>query len=329
MNDEPRPDEFALIEEVFAPLAAGFPGAFGLTDDAAVIAPTAGNELVTTIDSIVAGVHFQTDAPGAEVARRLLRVNLSDLAAMGARPIAYLLALNLPAAVSMSWLRDFAKGLAQDQAIFGVALIGGDTTATPGPLTATITALGEAPKDTLIKRSTARPGDLVYVSGTVGDAALGLLVLRGDLAGEDEAVAAPLAARYRLPEPRIALGQALRSLASACADVSDGLVADLGHICAASGVGAEIHADRLPLSAAARTIVERDAAFLRPVLSGGDDYELVFTVPADREADLATAAAAAGVQVARIGRAVPGAGVVVLDEAGTEIALDGAGFQHF
>ena len=329
MTDEGRPDEFALIERLFAPLAAGFPGAFGLTDDAAAISPSPGDELVTTIDSIVAGVHFPDDAPGAEVARRLLRVNLSDLAAMGARPVAYLLALNLPPAASMNWLRDFADGLAADQVAYEISLIGGDTTSTPGPLTATLTAIGTSPQGKLIRRSTARPGDLVYVSGTVGDAALGLLALRGDLASGEAAVAAPLVARFRRPEPRIALGQTLRGSASACADVSDGLVADLGHICANSGIGAEIDADSLPLSNAARALVAQDAALLHTVLTGGDDYELVFTVAPERAADLEAAVQGTGVPVTPIGRAVPGAGVKVLDQTGTEIILQAAGFRHF
>ena len=329
MTDERRPDEFALIEKLFAPLAAGFPGAFGLTDDAAAISPSPGEELITTIDSIVAGVHFPDDASGAEVARRLLRVNLSDLAAMGARPVAYLLALNLPSAVPMPWLRDFADGLAADQATFGISLIGGDTTSTPGPLTATLTAIGAAPKGELIKRSTARPGDLVYVSGTVGDAALGLLALHGELASGEEAAVGPLVARYRRPEPRVVLGEALRGLASACADVSDGLVADLGHICVSSGLGAEIDADSLPLSDAARVVVAQDAALLHTVLTGGDDYELIFTVAPERAADLETAVQGTGVPVTPIGRAVSGDGVKVLDQTGTEIILQAAGFRHF
>ena len=175
----------------------------------------------------------------------------------------------------------------------------------------------------------ARAGDLVFVSGTVGDAALGLLALRGDLAGGDAAATAPLVARYRRPEPRVDLGLALRGLASACADVSDGLIADLGHICDASGVGAALRADRLPLSAAARSLVARDAALLGAVLSGGDDYELVFTAPANREPDLAKAAASAGVPVTVIGQVIRGAGVSVVDETGAEVPLDAAGFRHF
>lgn len=330
MNERPKFDEFELIAELFAPLSAGSPGAFGLTDDAAVISPAPGNTLVTTLDTIVAGVHFPDGSPGAEVARRLLRVNLSDLAAMGARPVAYLLGLAIAPTISVDWLRDFADGLAADQHLFGISLIGGDTTATPGPLTATVTALGEVPVDAVLNRSTARPDDLVFVSGTVGDAALGLRALEGALVIDDPADRDALIARYRLPMPRVALGPALRGLASACADVSDGLVADLGHICAASGVGAEIRVARVPLSPAARSVVADDPDLLKVALGGGDDYELVFTAPATAEQKiLIAAAAAAGVGVTRIGRITAGDGVAVIDTDGAEILLDTMGYRHF
>ena len=248
---------------------------------------------------------------------------------MGARPIAYLLALNLPPALPMTWLREFAAGLAGDQAAFGVSLIGGDTTSTSGPLTAAITAMGDCPIESLLRRSTAQAGDLVYVSGTIGDAALGLQLLNGDIDGQDDPALDALVSRFRLPEPRVGLGLALRGVASACADISDGLIADLGHICAASGVGAELEVQRVPLSSGAQRLVGRDPALRDTVVTGGDDYELVFAAPVGREADVAAAAASAGIPVARVGRLVAGAGVTALDESGAELALKAAGFRHF
>lgn len=329
MNEDARPGEFELIAELFAPLAAGLPGALGLRDDAAVLAPMPERAMVVTTDMLVAGVHFPVDEDGDDVARRLLRVNLSDLAAMGASPVAYLLALGLPDSLDMGWLRRFADGLADDQKEFGIHLAGGDTTSTPGPLTASITAIGEAPEGGELRRSTAQAGDLVYVSGAIGDAALGLIEVRDGLTGIDDSARAGLARRFRLPQPRVGLGIALRGVASACADVSDGLVADLGHICEASGVAAEIRMDRVPLSDAAHQAVGHDSSLMRAVLAGGDDYELVFTVPPAAEDRLSTAAGESGVPVAAIGHVAPGKGVTVLDGSGAPVELSSAGYKHF
>ena len=277
--------EFAFIAERLRPLAAGTPGALGLADDAALLDPPAGAELVLTKDAMVAGVHFLPDDPPGDVAKKLLRVNLSDLAAMGAAPLGYLLALIRPKATAEDWLADFCRGLAEDQARFGIGLLGGDTVSTPGPLALSLTALGHVPRGTALRRCGARPGDDVWVSGTLGDAALGLKVLQGELAVADE-VRAPLVERYRLPQPRLALGEALRGLASAALDVSDGLLADLGHILETSKLGAEIRAAALPLSPAARTLPGApDAA-----LAGGDDYELLFTAAPDQRARIAALA---------------------------------------
>lgn len=329
MADKSRPGEFQLIAELFAPLAAGHEGAYGLLDDAATIAPASGCRLVVTTDMMVAGRHFRAGDSGRDVARRLLRVNLSDLAAMGARPRAYLLALALSEGNSIEWIRDFAAGLGEDQKAFGVDLIGGDTTATEGPFTASITALGEVPDTTLLRRGTASADELVYVSGTIGDAALGLMVANESLRPARPEDGAALVARFQLPLPRIALGQALGGLATACADVSDGLVADLGHICIASGIGAEIDAGAVPLSPAVRAVLDADPALLSTILTGGDDYELVFTVPPERAKDLDAAAERAGTPVTYIGRTRPGKGVRVLDGNGTEIPLDRTGYKHF
>jgi thiamine-monophosphate kinase len=319
-----RLGEFDLIERLFAPLSGAAPGAFRLTDDAAVIASPDGHDVVMTKDMMVAGVHFLPDDPADQVARKLLRVNLSDLAAMGAAPHGYALGISLPPDIGDDWLTAFAAGLAQDQGEFGVALLGGDTTSTPGPLTLSLTAFGFARHGRLLRRAGARPGDLVCVSGTIGDAALGLQVLRG----RQSDPSGFLARRYRLPSPRVALGQLLPGLASAGLDVSDGLVADLGHLCTASGVGARIMADTVPLSTAARALVSADPRLIELVMTGGDDYELVFSLPPGNRAALEERAAGLGIPVAMIGVIVAGKGVRVEDVLGVELTFERPGFRH-
>jgi thiamine-monophosphate kinase len=314
-----RPGEFALIARLFAPLAAS-PGAFGLTDDAATIAVPRGHELVVTTDALVEGVHFLRNDPPETIAQKALRVNLSDLAAKGAQPIGYLLALSLPKRIRLDWLKMFARGLARDQREFGISLIGGDTTATPGPLTIAITALGIVPKGQMIRRKGARPGDLVFVSGTIGDAGAGLALLR-----RKSKIPRALIARYRTPAPRLALGLALRGIASAALDVSDGLLADLGHIAEVSRVRISVEADRLPLS---RELRQLGGDPIRAA-TAGDDYEIAFTAPVRKSAAVAKAAADAGVQVTAIGRVGKGEGFALLDGAGREIAVPRKGFTHF
>lgn len=317
--------EFEFIAQRLRPLAAGTPGALELEDDAALVDPPAGSQLVVTKDAMVAGVHFLADDPPGEIARKLLRVNLSDLAAMGAAPLGYLLALIRSKETSEDWLAAFCQGLAADQATFGIGLLGGDTVSTPGPLALSLTALGHVPRGEALLRRGARPGDEIWVSGTLGDGALGLEVLKGAREVAKEEVRAALIERYRLPTPRLALGQALRGLASAAIDVSDGLLADLGHILETSGVGAELCADRLPLSPAARDLPgARDAA-----LAGGDDYELLFTVPAERRRAIPALARRLDLPLTRIGRIEAGSGLRVLDAAGDEIRSPRAGWQHF
>jgi thiamine-monophosphate kinase len=326
--DTPR-DEFELIARLFAPLARGWPGAYGLLDDAATIAPPAGHELVVTKDLIVEGVHYLPADPPDLVARKLIRVNVSDLAAKGAEPLAYLLGLALPRGVSMSWLEGFARGLAADQAAYGLHLIGGDTTSGEGPAVLSLTAFGTVPLGGMLRRAGARPGDHVYVSGTIGDAALGLVVLKGGLPGLGAAERGALIQRYRLPEPRPSLGPRLRGIVHACLDVSDGLIADLGHICEVSGVGAEIEVARLPLSPAARAALAHEPSLLETVLTGGDDYELLFTAPASVDDTIRQASSDAQVPVARIGRIVAGRGVRALGADGRPLAFGRAGYTHF
>ncbi len=322
-------DEFALIADLLAPLSRGAPGAFGLGDDAALLSVPEGCDLVTTKDMLVAGVHFMADDEPGLIARKLLRVNLSDLAAMGATPRAYLLALALPKSTGESWLRGFVGGLALDQAAYGIDLIGGDTVSTDGPFTASLTALGEVRHGQEIRRSGAVAGDLIFVSGSLGDGALGLAVLSGALEGLDEAAEAMLRDRYHLPRPRIELGLRLSGLAHGLIDISDGLIADLGHICAASKVAAEIDAPRIPLSPAARAALANDPGLLATVLGGGDDYELLFTADRAAAAALDAIANELDLPITAIGRIKAGSGVVAVDEKGDEIDVPAPGWRHF
>ena len=330
----PMPGEFALIARYFAPLAQDFPGAAGLRDDVAVIAPAEGCELVLKSDAIVAGVDFPPDEAAGLVARKALRVNLSDLAAKGARPRAYMLDLILPDSVRESWIAAFAAGLARDQAEYGVHLIGGDMSSTAGPIVIAVTAIGEAPAGNIVRRGGARDGDAVFLTGTIGDSALGLAVLQQRLQAPDDAMAAFLIDRYRLPRPRVAFGPLLIGIATAAIDVSDGLVADLHHLGEVGRLDAVLEAARLPLSAAARAMVAADPGLLATILTGGDDYEILFAAPPTRAGEIAALAAALGLPLTAIGRlAKPAAGaaprVTVIDEAGRPLALRAEGWSHF
>ncbi len=310
----PLPAEFTLIA-AFRPLAA--PEALALQDDAAVFAPPPGRELVVSADAIVAGVHFLPEDPPDLVARKLLRVNLSDLAAMGAVPLHYLLTVSVPRATGADWFAAFARGLAEDQARYGLTLLGGDTTSTPGPVSLSATVIGHVAPGRAWRRSGAQAGDALWVTGTIGDAALGLLALRGETADPN----GRLAGRYRLPQPR--LGLALDGIVSAAMDVSDGLLQDAGHLARASGVGVQIEAARVPLSAAAQGRLEL-------CLTGGDDYELLLAVPGDFGPRLQAACAQAGVPVTRIGRCVRGpARVEVRDASGERLVVGAGGWSHF
>lgn len=326
----PRPGEFEAIERHFAPLArTGRFATLGLRDDAASLRQRPGFDLVLTADALVAGVHFRPGDAPALVARKALRVNLSDLAAKGARPLGYLLCLSLSREADDDWLAGFAAGLAADQAEFGIQLAGGDTTSTPGPTTIAVTAIGEVPEGGMRLRGGARAGDEVWVSGTIGDAALGLAVLEGRLRAGDAAARAFLAGRYLVPVPRIALGLAAPRAGLAGMDVSDGLVQDLGHVASLAGCGAVIEAARVPLSDAARAVVAGEPGLLDLVLSGGDDYELLIAAAPSVGAALVAAAAAAGVPVTRIGSLVEGQGVSVAGPGGELRQLARGGWTHF
>jgi len=319
--------EFGRIGRFFAPLAG--PGGLGLKDDAALVDCRPGHRLVVTVDAIVEGVHYLPQDPPDLVARKLLRVNLSDLAAMGARPLHYLLATALPAGLGDEWVARFAAGLAEDQLRFGVALLGGDSVATSGPAVLSLTALGEVAAGAELRRSGARPGDRIWVSGTIGDAFLGLQVLRGGLPALAPTDRAALAQRFQLPEPRIELGPRLAGIAHAMLDVSDGLIADLGHICDASQVGATVALPSLPLSAAARRAVADEPDLPARLAAAGDDYELLFTTPPEAGEAIGRLAAELGLPITAIGTIDQSAGVRLVDGGGHPIPVAAAGYRHF
>ena len=321
--------EFDLIERFFRPLSRAAPGAFALRNDGALLTPPAGASLVVTKDLMVAGVHYPEGEEPATVARRLLRVNLSDLAAMGATATAYALGLALPEDIADVWVEAFAAGLARDQEAFGVALIGGDTVATKGPAVLSLTAFGTVADGACLTRAGAGEGDDIYVSGTVGDATLGLRAVRGELANLTPEDHAALAERFRLPVPRLALGAALVGLATCAIDVSDGLVADLGHLCEESGVAARINADAVPLSAAVRRAVDEGEAAIADLMTGGDDYELLFCAPPSERGAIEAIGRRLKLAVSRIGTIEHGQAVTVVDADGQPLALGRAGYTHF
>jgi len=326
-----RSGEFDLIKRFFAPLATD-QGAAGLVDDAALLAPRPGYDLVLTKDMLAAGVHFFPDDPPEAIAAKALRVNLSDLAAKGAVPRGYLLGLGLPAEWSEDWLAAFCEGLKQDQSTYSVPLLGGDTIRSAGALTISITALGEVPAGRAVRRLGAKPGDLVYVTGTIGDAALGLRLRLGKLSSDDLPAhfSNYLLDRYLRPQPRVAFAEHVLGAASAAMDVSDGLSADLAHLCHASGVGAEIDVDQVPLSDAARYLAERDQANLMRCLGGGDDYEVLLSAsPAAGEA-LCRIASQIGLRLTCIGRLTERSGEILFRRNGAVLSLPGSGgYQHF
>lgn len=324
----PRLDEFERIARFFAPLAA--PGALGLLDDVALIDGPPGRQYVLKTDAIVEGVHFCSDDPPDQVAQKLLRVNLSDLAAKAAVPVGYLLTTALPRERDERWLAAFSAGLGRDQAEFGIALLGGDSVATTGPTTLSVAAIGTVASGRAVLRRGAAAGDAVYVSGTLGDGALGLKTLRGELAQLAADERAHLVDRYRLPRPRLALGQRLAGTATAMMDISDGLVADLGHLCAASGLGAVIELERLPLSPAAAAAVRASPELVAAALAGGDDYELLFAAPPAAGPALTRFARETGVAVTRVGRMLRETpGVQVLDAQGRAVEIGIGGYRHF
>ncbi|WP_431203587.1 thiamine-phosphate kinase [Bradyrhizobium betae] len=332
MADSQNPSaEDSLIARYFEPLATD-PGAFGLVDDAAVLA-SSGDDIVVTTDAIVEGVHYLATDPPDTIARKALRVNLSDLAAKGAVPAGFVLTLALRSKED-AWLRPFADALGEDSKTFACPLLGGDTVSTPGPQMISITAFGRVPKGRMVGRTGAKPGDRILVTGTIGDAALGLDVLTGGAAAaalvSDPAAREALVSRYRVPRPRNVLAQAVREHASAAMDVSDGLAGDLTKLCAASGVSATVDVASVALSAAAAGLIARSVVCVETLLAGGDDYEVLCTVPPAQSDALIAAGQAAGVVVTAIGTIVAGDGRPrFLDGHGQELALKRLSYSHF
>jgi thiamine-monophosphate kinase len=323
--------EDSLIARYFRPLATD-PGAFDLNDDAAIL-KSPGEEIVVTTDAIVEGVHFLADDPPDTIARKALRVNLSDLAAKGATPAGFVLTLALRTS-DEAWLTPFARGLGEDAELFGCPLLGGDTVSTPGPVMISVTAFGRVPPDKMIHRSGAKPGDRVVVTGTIGDAALGLDILRGGavatVLADDMAAQAMLVERYRIPQPRNALAKAVRDHAHAAMDVSDGLAGDLAKLCAASGVSGAIDAQSIPLSAAAAKVLARGTIGIEAIVSGGDDYEILCTIPEDRFTAFTESAGMAGVAISPIGTIMADASAPkFLDAEGREVAFKRLSYSHF
>jgi thiamine-monophosphate kinase len=325
--------EFNIIARYFAPLATN-PAALGLRDDAAVLSIPEGQELVATCDAVIGGVHFLATDPPDTIGYKALAANLSDLAAKGARPYIYLLSVAYPERPAASWLESFADGLRAAQDESGIELVGGDTSATPGPLSITITALGMLPQGEAVLRRGAMAGDRLYVSGTIGDSALGLKLLcapaLADLWDLSEEETAYLIGRYRCPSARNALALPLRQCARAAIDVSDGLVGDTAKLCAASGVTARIEAARVPFSPAAAKAVGKSPELLAELLTIGDDYEIVAAMEAPHADGFEKEAREHGVGVTGIGEIRAGHGAVeVVDADGTPMTLDHTGYAHF
>jgi len=323
-----RPSEDDLIARYFAPLAG--PAGLGLRDDAALLRPPPGRDLVLTTDALVAGVHFFADDPAGAIARKALRVNLSDLAAKGATPVGFLLDLALPGDWTQDWLAAFAAGLGEDAAAYSCPLLGGDTVKTPGPLTLAITAIGALEAGRMPPRFGVKAGDRLYVTGTIGDAALGLRLRLGRGPTLDDAHRRCLLDRYLLPRPRLALAAAMSAYAGAGMDVSDGLVGDLTKMLRVSGVTGRIHLARLPLSDAAAAAIHADPALFEIAATGGDDYELLAAVAPTSCAEFEAAAAKADVAATCIGEAFAGREPpLFLDRDGREASFRASSFSHF
>jgi len=323
-----RPGEDELIARYFAPLAG--PLGLSLRDDAALLAPPPDCDVVLTTDALVAGVHFFADDPPGAIARKALRVNLSDLAAKGARPLGFLLALALPPDWSADWLAAFAAGLGADASDYDCPLAGGDTVATPGPLTLSLTAFGAVPAGRMARRSGAKAGDRLYVTGTIGDAAIGLLIRLGRGPDIPHADRDFLLDRYLAPQPRIALAKIIAMRANACMDVSDGFVGDLTKMLAVSGVTARALVYRLPLSKAARAAIAAKPDLFAVAATGGDDYELLVAVAPRLAPAFEAESAAAGVPVAFVGEAAEGAAPpCFIGPDGARVTFPRGSYSHF
>ena len=324
-----RPSEFDLIERLFSPLTSSHPGAENLKDDCSTLSISSGCEALYSVDTLVEGIHFFSADPAESVAKKMLRVSLSDIAASGGSPRGYLIALSLPKDVSLEWLEGFSKGLADDQKKFNVVLLGGDTTSTSGPLTLSLTAIGEVPIGQAVRRSKIEVGDDIYVTGTIGDSALALRLINEIGRKEASRRYPKLLERYILPQPRVTLGPLLIGLATSCIDISDGLCADLNQICKASNVSAEIRQAAIPLSLIAEKLVKNNQNHWQVVLGGGDDYELLFTANQSKRKVIKKLGDQVNIPFSRLGSIKTGEGVFVLNELGDLVLVDVPGWKHF
>lgn len=309
--------EHARIAKLFAPLTQDEPGSYSLRDDAAVLTPPAGQHIVVTTDSVIEHIHVLGGASPAQFAQKLVRRNMSDLAAMGAKPWRYFVNLHTPAGLAESWFAEFTRTLMSEQQFFGMVLAGGDSTAGGSAIHTTLTAIGLT-RGPVLQRSGAADGDDLYVSGTIGDAALGLRLLKdGKITGS------PLIYRYHVPQPRLELGYALHGVASAAIDLSDGLLQDAAQLATASGLDVAITRELVPLSAEARALLDWDL-----VLTGGDDYELCFTAPETMRDRIQSISEQLGLPLTRIGSVGKKPGVQVRDEHGNDVTPRRRGFEH-
>lgn len=324
--------EDSLIERFFRPLVRD-PGAFDLRDDAAAITPPAGMDLVLTTDAVIEGVHFFPGDPAEAIAKKALRANLSDLAAKGAEPRGFLLTLAMPKSIDEEWIAAFADGLAGDIETYNCPLLGGDTDSTPGLLSISITAFGTVPQGKIVRRAGAKAADAIVVSGSIGDAALGLALRRdkelSKRAKLSTAEEAHLLERYLVPQPRTALATALRAYAHAAMDISDGLAGDLAKLAAVSGVSAKIEAARLPLSPAARKLLDHDPKLIETICTGGDDYEILAAVPREGLSAFQKQAKESGIQLTEIGVIGSGEGVEIKGRDGQPLRFKRPSFSHF
>jgi len=317
--------EFEQIAQIMAPLAEQAEGAFGLSDDAAVFSHAPHQEIVVTTDTLIADVHFFAEDSPEDIAHKLLGVNLSDLASMGAKPLHYTLNASYPKNITSQWLTRFASSLHALQKHYGLSLLGGDTTRTTGPLILSLTAYGLIEKGKCLRRNGARAGDLICVSGTIGDGALGLKVAKGEI----EDTSQHLLTRYHHPQPRCALGQELLGHATACMDISDGLVGDLEHLIKQSACGADIDLTKIPLSDAAQNCLQKDSSLFSVVLSGGDDYELLFTIPKEKEINLFKIKEKSQTDLTVIGKITTDLELRLYQEGGHLFNLETTGYRHF
>ena len=321
-------NEFDRIHTFFKPLAT-HEAALELLDDVAILSPKAGMQIILTTDAISQGIHFIGDEPPSEIAQKLMRVNLSDIAAKGGVPIGYLLDIMLPRELTDEWFENFASGLARDQKEFGLSLLGGDTISTSGTPSFSMTMIGEVPNGKALLRSGAKAGDAIVVSGNLGEGAAGLLASCKKLSAISDIDAAYLISRYRLPQPRLAAGRAMQNIANASMDISDGLMQDLGHMCKASGVGATVHVETIPITASIRKLWLSGDMTTEDIVAGGDDYELLFALPPAQISNLPKLSKKAGAPLTIIGEFTDAHSDVRLQRDGNLVSLTKQGYSHF